>query len=170
MTMLQRQDGDGADYVELAESFAEFASRTVDDLEQLWRRVAFSIAIHNTDDHLRNHGFLREGAGWKLSPVFDINPNPDVTEARATSIGGAYRRDEEIDGLLLSAATFGLTDEYAGVVLSEIFDATRNWQQTATGNGIPKAQVAQFTDAFEGLRMEATERVRRRKDSQAPSY
>src|ERR1035438_10911056 len=41
--------------------------------------ILFSIMISNTDDHLRNHGFLYAGpAGWRLSPAYDLNPVPTV--------------------------------------------------------------------------------------------
>jgi serine/threonine-protein kinase HipA len=159
MTLMQRTDGDGADYVELAESFEEFASRTVADLAQMWRRAAFSVAIHNTDDHLRNHGFLREAGGWRLSPVFDVNPNPDVAEARVTGIGGAYHREQELDGLLQNRATFGLSEERAHSVLAEVFEATARWRWVAAANGIAKSEIARFTDAFDGLRDEVAKRI-----------
>ena len=64
MTLLEAQDGQPRDYTEIAEALPESSSAAVDDLRQLWRRIAFSIAIHNTDDHLRNHGFLRHWSGY----------------------------------------------------------------------------------------------------------
>ena len=107
MTLVAGRDGVPGDYLEVAETLTEFGSRTSEDLQQLWRRIAFSIAIHNTDDHLRNHGFLRDGrAGWRLSPVFDINPNPDVGTQRVTGIGGAHQREDEIEGLTMYAESF----------------------------------------------------------------
>lgn len=69
MTLVQGRDGGGSgthDYVELAAELADVSAATDDDLSALWRRVAFSVAIHNTDDHFRNHGFPREGSGWRL--------------------------------------------------------------------------------------------------------
>ena len=81
MTMLQRQDGDdassGASYLELAEFIMQHGAQPNRDLAQLWRRIVFSICISNTDDHLRNHGFLFiPQQGWILSPAYDLNPNP----------------------------------------------------------------------------------------------
>jgi HipA-like C-terminal domain/Sigma-70, region 4 len=79
MTLVQGRDGGGSgarDYLELAAELADVSAATDADLSALWRRIAFSVAIHNTDDHFRNHGFLRQGSGWRLSPVFDVNPNP----------------------------------------------------------------------------------------------
>lgn len=92
MTMVERHDGIPGDYLEVAETLTEFGSRTGEDhLRQLWRRIAFWTAIHNTDDHLRNHGFLRDGSsGWRLSPVCDVNPNHG---RRETDPPGGSRRD-----------------------------------------------------------------------------
>ena len=78
MTMLEARDGDQRSYLEIAAVIEERSAAATADLHQLWRRMAFSIMISNTDDHLRNHGFLHEnGESWSLSPAFDLNPNPD---------------------------------------------------------------------------------------------
>jgi len=70
MTMVEGRDGIPGDYLEVAETLTEFSSRTSDDLRQLWRRIVYSIAIHNTDDHLRNHGFLRTALPVGASPRY----------------------------------------------------------------------------------------------------
>ncbi len=154
MTLLTTRDGaSDADYVDLAEALSEQGAITVKaDLVELWRRVAFSVAIHNTDDHLRNHGFLRGTAGWTPSPMFDVNPNPDVATQRQTGIGTAHARDEELDGLMSSAATFGLPDHRARLLLHDVAAATSEWRQTATRNGIDEREQSLMTDAFDGLR------------------
>ena len=80
MSMLGAEDGDDNKYscLDIADALIEHGASTNEDLEELWRRIVFSIAISNTDDHLRNHGFLYTGQqGWRLSPVYDVNPNPD---------------------------------------------------------------------------------------------
>lgn len=155
MSLLEARDGESSeyDYVDIAEALAEHGDVTItEDLRELWRRVAFSVAIHNTDDHLRNHGFLRGRAGWTLSPVFDVNPNPDIAKQREIGIGSAHARDEELEGLKASAATFGLKDERATEVLNEVFAATANWRQVAAGNGIAEREMNRMADAFDGLR------------------
>ena len=99
MTMLGATDGeDGHSYLEIAEWLAANSADATADLHELWRRMAFSQLVRNTDDHLRNHGFLLTSRGWRLSPMFDVNPNPDgglhfrITRAgffsRQTVIGG----------------------------------------------------------------------------------
>lgn len=153
MTLIGGHDGDVGDYTEIAEMLPEQGARTSDDLRELWRRIAFSIAIHNTDDHLRNHGFLRAGAaGWRLSPVFDINPNPNVAEERVTGIGGARSRADELTGLMMYADSFDLTDSDAKRVLRDVSDATADWRKVASANGIDESELSRFAGAFEGLR------------------
>jgi len=155
MTLLLARDGqsDQFDYTDIAEALAEHGDTSVTgDLVELWRRVAFSVAIHNTDDHLRNHGFLRGRAGWTLSPLFDVNPDPDVAKEREIGIGSAYARDEEVEGLMASASNFGLSTTRAENVLQEVFDATAGWRQAASRNGIPEREMTLMADAFDGLR------------------
>lgn len=144
MTLLEGQDGQDHDYTEIAEVIPEHSSAAVDDLRQLWRRIAFSVAFHNTDDHLRNHGFLRRGSGWRLAPGFDINPNPSLSTHRVTSIGGATNPADEVSALLLYAESFGLTNRQARAVLGEVADAASGWEPAARGNGINKSEISRF--------------------------
>jgi serine/threonine-protein kinase HipA len=144
MTLLEARDGESRDYTEIAETIPESSSDVVDDLRQLWRRIAFSVALHNTDDHLRNHGFLRHGSGWRMSPGFDINPNPDLSAQRVTSIGGATNPADEVNALLLYAEHFGLTDSQARAILAEVADAAGGWEPAARNNGITQAEITRF--------------------------
>lgn len=154
MTMLQGTDGDSHDYTELAEAIPEFSPDAQRDLRQLWRRIAFSIAIHNTDDHLRNHGFLLSKDGWKLSPAFDMNPNPNVSEPRVTGIGGAHQRADELAGLMSYAEIFDVSKDMSHTILTEVWEATLNWRRVATQNEISGSEQNRFEEAFEGLRDE----------------
>lgn len=155
MTLLQASDGVGQDYTDLAEALSDHSSAPDADLRELWRRIAFSIAVNNTDDHMRNHAVLRDRNGWRLSPAFDINPNPDVTEERTTAVGGVTGRARVLEILTTWAYAFGLTDRDVATVLSEVFEATSRWRQVAASNGVPAAQIPRFEAAFEGLRSEA---------------
>lgn len=78
MSLLGYKDGynykEGGSYLEIVELIEQYGSDATDDIRELWRRIVFSVAISNTDDHLRNHGFLLTKKGWKLSPAYDINP------------------------------------------------------------------------------------------------
>lgn len=144
MTLLEAQDGQSRDYTEMAEVIPEYGFAVNADLRQLWRRIAFSIAVHNTDDHLRNHGFLRQKSGWALAPAFDLNPNPDLAASRVTSIGGASQPSDEVDALLAYSESFGLTNTQARSVLREVVDAVGNWAAVARRNGVSAAEIARF--------------------------
>jgi serine/threonine-protein kinase HipA len=125
------------------------------DLNQLWLRIAFSVAIHNTDDHLRNHGFLHSEKGWRLSPAFDVNPNPEVGLPRATPIGGETMQRGELAALIGLADYFGLSQQAARRSIVAVFEATADWRSLATSNGVPESELRRFEGAFDGLRDEA---------------
>ncbi len=78
MTLLGKMNdasaSDGSSYLKLVEFIRSFGANSTEDLIELWKRIIFSMAVSNTDDHLRNHGFLLSRSGWILSPVFDVNP------------------------------------------------------------------------------------------------
>ncbi|MCD6336740.1 MAG: HipA domain-containing protein, partial [Candidatus Marinimicrobia bacterium] len=81
MTLWGYKDGydhkEGGSYLEIVELLERYGSNPNNDIRELWKRIVFSVAISDTDDHLRNHGFLLSPTGWKLSPAYDINPNID---------------------------------------------------------------------------------------------
>src|ERR1035438_7832551 len=102
MSMLQAKDGEQASYLEIAQVLEEHSSDAGVDLRELWRRIVFTVLISNTDDHLRNHGFLYEGnRGWRLPPAYDLNPVPVQFRPRVLSTlineqdGEASLRSEE---------------------------------------------------------------------------
>lgn len=150
MTLLGARDGDVHDYTEIAEMLVDHAVTPREDLRELWRRIAFSIVIHNTDDHLRNHGFLRAGAGWTLAPAFDVNPNPDTGTQRVTGIGGARARVDEVAALLRYADVFDIDAQQAQSALGEVASAIERWRDVATLNGVISTEMARFQAAFEG--------------------
>ena len=132
MTMLEATDRDQASYLDLVEVIEEHSPAASRDLHELWRRLVFSILIRNTDDHLRNHGFLRtEAAGWSLSPAFDLNPDRSPGTPRlATSIDG--RTDEaRIDVAFEIAERFRLNQAQARAVLGRLTAAIATWRQIA---------------------------------------
>jgi serine/threonine-protein kinase HipA len=150
MTMLEAVDGESASYLDLVEVIEEESDRATEDLIELWRRVAFSILITNTDDHLRNHGFLRStSGGWSLSPAFDINPNPDPgPRLMSTSINGnSY--EANISSLLEVAEFFRLGDRKAREILDEVVGATIGWRAVAAQAGMRKGDIDRMEPAFE---------------------
>lgn len=149
MTMLAAHDGDVLDHADLAEALPEFASRASADLREYWRRVAFSIAVHNTDDHLRNTGFLRDRGGWRLSPLFDVNPNPELGSARVTSVGGGRAVGDEIEGLVLSAPLFRVSGGAMWEIVREVTEAVSSWREVAGANGVAKGEIELFAPAID---------------------
>lgn len=147
MTLLERRDGDGGDYVEIAETLDEVSARASEDLRQLFRRAALNVGLNNTDDHLRNHGFLRHRGGWALSPAFDVNPTPEAKN-RQTSIAGADELARADEGLRELASTCRLSPEGADEELLRVADALRSWRDAATRNGVPSSHLARFDEAF----------------------
>ena len=121
MTMLQADDGDRGSYLEIAEVIERDSPNAGEDLRQLWRRIAFSILISNTDDHLRNHGFLRNStAGWTLSPAFDLNPDPSPGTKHLSTAIDIDDTVASIDTLMDVAEYFRLDGDDARQVLSEV--------------------------------------------------
>ncbi|MGD9793017.1 MAG: type II toxin-antitoxin system HipA family toxin [Acidimicrobiia bacterium] len=148
MTLLGARDGDVHDYLEIAEALAAVSAGAAADLSDLWRRIAFSIMVNNVDDHLRNHGLLHQRGGWRLSPVFDVNPNPDVATHRQTSVSGAYGRVEALDALRSCVADFDLAPRRAETILGEVAAAVATWRQVGASNGIITTEQRLFDDAF----------------------
>lgn len=144
MTLLGKRDGDAADYVEIAEELGALGVETRDELEQMWRRIAFFVAIHNTDDHLRNHGFLRRRGGWVLSPVFDVNPNPAIEGSRVTTIGWRGAEGAEVSALGEVAPYFDVTASRAAEIWTEVTDSIASWRGVAQSNGIGREEIRRF--------------------------
>lgn len=147
MTQLQYFDGeDGASYLELAEFLIENGANTKADLAQLWRRIVFYIAVSNTDDHLRNHGFIHTEKGWLLSPAYDINPVPDGI--------GLHLNIDEIDNQLDFELAFSVTDYFqlneaaAKTIYLEVIAAVDQWQELASQLKISRQEQEMMAPAF----------------------
>ena len=147
MTLLQRSDGAGGDYVEIAEALEESTARVKQDLLELFRRAALNVGLRNTDDHLRNHGFLRHDIGWVLSPVFDINPEPDP-KSRQTTIAGASVPDDESEGLDELARACRLSPADAREERHRIADVLEGWRDAAAANNVRDSEFTRFAGAF----------------------
>lgn len=150
MTLLGMHDGadirNGATYLGLAEFIQTHGADPEADLHELWTRIVFSIAVSNTDDHLRNHGFLYTDRGWRLSPAYDLNPNP---QGLGLSLG-ITEEDCSLDfGLALQVApAFRLKPAEAETRLTRIRATVSHWSETADRLGIPRAEQTLFAPAF----------------------
>lgn len=149
MTLLEAADGDAGSYLEIADVISQESPRAGVDLVELWRRMAFSILVSNSDDHLRNHGFLRSTGGWYLSPAFDINPNPEPEGAfLSTSIEFGDRR-ADIDLLMGVANYFRLSGDSARSELRTVIGAVDQWRDVARRTGLTSSEVERMAPAFE---------------------
>jgi serine/threonine-protein kinase HipA len=150
MTMLEAGDGDQRSYLEIAEVIEERSTTVTTDLRQLWRRVCFSILISNTDDHLRNHGFLHERAeSWALSPAFDLNPNPAPGPKELSTAIDFNDTHASIDTLMGVADFFRLNAQEAADVLAQVTSAAGHWRATAASHGLRQAEIEAMAPAFE---------------------
>ncbi len=150
MTMLEAKDRDQRSYVEIAEAIESDGADVVTGLRELWRRVAFTVLISNTDDHLRNHGFLRAStAGWTLAPAFDLNPDPGPGEKQLSTAIGFGDAEADLRILVEVADYFGVDDERARAVLTAVLAGTADWKRVAAGFGLDDDAVRLMAPAFD---------------------
>lgn len=151
MTMLGYMDGAGADtgvsYIEMVEFITRYGSDVSNDLEELWRRIVFYISIRNTDDHLRNHGFLLSEKGWKLSPAYDMNPN-EFGSALSLNISES-ENDLNIELAFDVAGLFRVNKTRATSIADDVRKAVSNWRTIAKSLGISKNEQDRMAIAFE---------------------
>jgi serine/threonine-protein kinase HipA len=137
-------------YTEIVDAIRVHGADAPADIEELWRRIAFSILITNVDDHLRNHGFLHvDREFWRLSPAFDINPSPERVRELKTWISEDAGPDMTIDALMSVIAYFRITDARAREILSEVAHAVDGWRTTGRSIGMTDEELEPFVDAFE---------------------
>lgn len=150
MTLLDRVDGadadEGASYLELAELLMRVGSSTAEHLEQLWRRVVFFICVSNTDDHLRNHGFLLTPDGWALAPAYDMNPDPHGAGLRLNI--SETENAQDLNVALSVASVFRLKHARAQTIVSEVKSAVADWRTVATSHGLSRAAQERMRRAF----------------------
>lgn len=150
MTMLGKADGaraeDGTSYLEIAEFLITAGSNVDRDLEQLWRRIVFNMCVSNTDDHLRNHGFLLEEKGWILSPAYDMNPNPESDGLRLNV--SESDNSQDLDLAREVAPYFRLTSKQAEDNLKKITSVVSRWQPHAKSLGLSRSQQDEMSRAF----------------------
>lgn len=150
MTMLGYTDGtdfhDGVSYLELAEFLVTNGAKVNRDLEELWKRIVFSICITNTDDHLRNHGFILTDKGWVLSPAYDINPVENGTGLKLN----ISENDNSLDfDLALEVIEYFRLDEKKGLnIIKQIKTVVSNWRSIADSYNISKTEQELMQKAF----------------------
>jgi serine/threonine-protein kinase HipA len=151
MAMTQHLDREEASYLELVDAISENGADPKNDRTELFRRVAFSILVSNTDDHLRNHGFLWLGnAGWTLSPAYDINPTPEDVKPRIlTTLIDYHDGTCSIDLLRSVAEEYSIKLADADKIVNHVANVTSQWKEVAKEYGAPSSELKQMASAFE---------------------
>ncbi|GAC1525144.1 MAG: type II toxin-antitoxin system HipA family toxin [Ramlibacter sp.] len=148
MTLLGKERSEGTSYLELAQFIRGAGSPRYadDDARQLFRRVAFNVAVGNRDDHLRNHGFILDKQGWRLAPAFDVNPNID----KAEHVLCIDDRDDRpsIDIVLSTCEFYGLEAADGESIVQEVLDVVDTWPDVARRQGLAAADIQVTASAF----------------------
>ena len=150
MTLLGLQDGidykDNISYLNLAEFIIQQSASAKEDLEQLWRRILFNVLVSNTDDHLRNHGFVLTNQGWRLSPAYDMNPN-EMGNGLTLNIS-ENSNEQDIAVVMHTASYYQVKLDIANKILEEMLQEITNWRVIAKKFGISNSEIELTKRAF----------------------
>jgi serine/threonine-protein kinase HipA len=151
LTLVGRSTSDDADYIEMAQAIADHVApdQIAEDLAQLYRRMAFNVLAGNRDDHLLNHGFLRQARGWLLAPAFDLNPAREMRE-HATAVNGRAVAPTATD-VLDVRSFFRLSERAARIIIDEVAGVLTGWRAAAMAAGIERAEQDEVGVAFSAL-------------------
>lgn len=151
MSMLGAKDSETRSYLEFVDILRSHGASPKRDMHALWRRIAFNILISNTDDHLRNHGFLWSGSGgWKLAPAYDINPMPvDIKPRVLSTTIDYYDGTASLELALSVAAHFQLGTNDARKIASEVGKAVSKWRSIAAKFGLSSHEIDRMASCFE---------------------
>lgn len=152
MTLLGKNDGasaaDGSSYLDIVSLIRKYGATPKKDLLELWKRIVFNMAVSNTDDHLRNHGFILTNEGWCLSPLYDVNPNSDG-DVLSLNVD-EYSNLIDFELALDVAPAFGLTEKQAKIQLDEIKSIVENnWRMLAKKQGLARGEIEGMAPAFD---------------------
>ena len=151
MTLLGFQDGDdhasGVSYLDLANFIETHGAAPIEDLEELWKRILFNVQVSNGDDHLRNHGFILQDKGWRLSPLYDVNPIP---WKGGLSLNIDENNNSFDTGLVLEVAPyFRLNVKQADTILTHFRSIVSRWETLAGNMGIARSEIDRMRPAFQ---------------------
>lgn len=161
LTMLGATDHETRSYPEIADAIRRFGAAPAADLEELWRRIVFTVLISNRDDHLRNHGFLRLGSGgWRLSPAYDLNPTPAQAGGRflATAIVAGDAR-ASLALAFKTARYYGITLPAAREIAADVAAVVAGWRAEASALGLRRREQDAVASAFEHPERELARRA-----------
>lgn len=147
MSLMGLQDGDTADYVTFGDALRTHSTQPQRDLIELWRRMVFVVAVNNLDDHPRNHGLLRGKAGWELSPIFDVTPDPHLG-VRAMSMAGSHSPEDCAEALGDIASSWQISASDQQAIARQVLSATSQWVPLARRHGATGPAVATMADVM----------------------
>jgi len=141
---------DSGSYQALAACLRRISSSQADDRIELFRRMVFNVLAGNRDDHLKNHGIIRDGSGWRLAPAFDVVPQPDMDNVQAISVGrfGSY---STVANCLTMCGEFGLSQDDAKNLVNQLVEQMRPWRSMFAAWGVDNRTVARLGKAFAPL-------------------
>lgn len=150
LTALGAADGETRSYLELVDVLRQGGADAPGDAAQLLRRIVFNVLISNTDDHLRNHGFLREPGGWRLSPAYDLNPMPVDVKPRVHALAlNETDQDASLETVLAEAAAFGVGKADAAEMAKSVGAVVATWREVAGQRGLTANQIDRMASAFD---------------------
>jgi serine/threonine-protein kinase HipA len=151
LSMLDASDHEARSYLEIVDALRQQGAAAKEDMRALWRRIVFNVLLSNTDDHLRNHGFLYAGSdGWRLAPAYDLNPVPvDIKPRVLTTAIDAEDGTASLELALSVAEYFSLDQDEAREVAKEVGQAVATWRQEAARLGLSPAELERMASAFE---------------------
>ncbi|WP_454739969.1 type II toxin-antitoxin system HipA family toxin [Cupriavidus necator] len=155
-SMMQASRQEDYAYTQIADTIIANSVNPGQDLEELWRRLAFNLLITNVDDHVQNHGFLHVAHGqWRLAPAFDINPFPDKDQELKLWLDEAYGPVDSIKAVVGVAGYFRLDAAAAQRVLGDVCAAIDNWKTVAKSAavGMSDSDLDDFAPAFDNEQM-----------------
>lgn len=158
MTLLSAHDGDRRSYLEIGEILSAEGSNPKEDWHELYRRMVFNILTSNFDDHLRNHGFLREEKGWRLSPVYDLESTPHKHPEHQTYIT-LGEGNSSIEFALEHVADFSLALKEAKGIIKKVADAVRAWDKEARRAGATRPGMEIMEAAYQRDELEKALRL-----------
>ncbi|HEY0299901.1 MAG TPA: HipA domain-containing protein, partial [Rhizomicrobium sp.] len=135
---------------DIAEVIRQYGSEPKRDLRELFRRMVFNILVSNDDDHLRNHAFLQDGKGWRLSPLYDVVPRPQTGQHPNLILGvGDRGREASLPNALTSAGAFGLTSNEAIALIEDLrAHAQRRWRPALAESGLKPTDIERLASCF----------------------
>ena len=149
ITAIQGSDGGRYSYLELVSFLEEEGSAPDADIRELWRRVLFSCAIGNTDDHMRNHGFLRDADGWRLSPAFDVNPTPGDNSKYLRSALDFDTDEANPQAAVDVCEWYRLKPSQAVEECRRMAGVLKRWRKMAASNGVSKESIGYMASCFD---------------------